>query len=571
MSDDLQYYPRSAKDYFDLMIRAKRAMVDSGQTSWTAEDSGDYGITLLMLVSQALADLDIGVDNRTKQTASTENASVFEAVIDTARHLGYKPRMPSPAVILLSVTVDGATEIHQGDKFGKDLESGETIIFQAARDCVFEEAGTKTFPAIQGEVKTTSKTGDGTKFQKVYLPHSNVSGNHIIVTVTPKSSSEAIAYDSVTSWLVSGPSSAHYTVEEDYNGRPIIIFGDGVYGRKPPVGSTITVSYRICNGSLGNVSPGTMRPLFSNSHITSVSNYSPHELTLASAVSSTSTEVTVEDSSFIGNFPEAGVAFLNYEDAFSYDGISGNTFQNVTGVGQYHSEGTPVSYSDTEALGEDRPTLREIKLEAPRQNKLKTCAGSHLDYNYLVSSGMSRVARAFSYSVAHTVHLQVVPYYAGVPDEDFLNEVRDFIEGAYSARHSVIVEPPKYVYIDTRLKIVPMPGYDFEAEIEPKIRNLIEYFLSPLSLSPDRRRYVSSWGRDVKRNELVYLILRYYGGVYVADLEFEVFKRSTDLEGNSDIHLEGSQIANIGTIEIREASETGSFEDVVSASIFEGE
>jgi hypothetical protein len=48
-----------------------------------------------------------------------------------------------------------------------------------------------------------------------------------------------------------GPSDPVYTLNRETG---TITFGDGVYGATPPVGSTISVSYRYGAGSAGNIS-----------------------------------------------------------------------------------------------------------------------------------------------------------------------------------------------------------------------------------------------------------------------------------------------------------------------------
>lgn len=60
----------------------------------------------------------------------------------------------------------------------------------------------------------------------------------------------------VDTFAYSKPTSKHYMVELDDNYLPFIKFGNGVYGEKPPVNSTINGSFYVTNGNEGNVAKG---------------------------------------------------------------------------------------------------------------------------------------------------------------------------------------------------------------------------------------------------------------------------------------------------------------------------
>lgn len=58
---------------------------------------------------------------------------------------------------------------------------------------------------------------------------------------------------------VSTPEARHYTVQFDEKDGAWVLFGDGVYGRRPPVGlNNIRASYRVGGGTVGNVPAGTL-------------------------------------------------------------------------------------------------------------------------------------------------------------------------------------------------------------------------------------------------------------------------------------------------------------------------
>lgn len=58
---------------------------------------------------------------------------------------------------------------------------------------------------------------------------------------------------------LSGPDSRDYYVRFDENQIASVVFGDGVYGKRPPVGTNnIRARYRVGGGEVGNVAPGTI-------------------------------------------------------------------------------------------------------------------------------------------------------------------------------------------------------------------------------------------------------------------------------------------------------------------------
>src|SRR5262249_6095618 len=70
--------------------------------------------------------------------------------------------------------------------------------------------------------------------------------------------------DVVTSWspkadlLESGPADANFVVEVENDGHAHLRFGDGDLGRMPDAGTVFDATYRVGNGSAGNVGAETI-------------------------------------------------------------------------------------------------------------------------------------------------------------------------------------------------------------------------------------------------------------------------------------------------------------------------
>lgn len=537
-NEKLVFVPRTRKEIFDSAIRVKRDMVNAGETAYTSEAPNDFGITLLSVVASTLADQEVWVDARLKQAALI-NASHVESVVDNSRSLGYIRSGPKSSVILCAVTASAPTFLASSSVLKKELSSGKTIYFEILSDLTFEAAGTKQVYAIQGEAQLLSVTGTGLPRQQIYFSHSKVNSGVIAISV------DSVLATQVSSFQFSDSDDSHYRVEFDYYGRPIIIWGDGVYGKIPAKDSTILLSFYTSEGLLGNVPPGTLELIIPNDLISLVTNEGPTTGELVGLVTPLSTEVTIVDDGSIVGFATTGFAYID-EDLFNYDGITGVTFENVTGLTEAHSSGEIVRYTLESTLGEDAESLTDIKTNAMRANKIKTSANSTLDYAYLASKVVG-VKRAYAYNLAHSMFIQVVPSYGGVPSTDLKQTVYNYIEPLSNGRHLLNILDPKYVYIDVELTITPMPGVSFEETITPLVSTIAENFLSPLTTFRDKY-YTTTWGGTVRRENLTYILLYLLGGRYIAGVEVTGFKKSTAFSGNINIDLEANEISNKGEI-----------------------
>lgn len=72
----------------------------------------------------------------------------------------------------------------------------------------------------------------------------------VVATASPLGREE---WTPVPHLLDSGETDRHFVVDVDHEGRAELRFGDGVYGRRPGDASELYVSYRVGNGTAGNV------------------------------------------------------------------------------------------------------------------------------------------------------------------------------------------------------------------------------------------------------------------------------------------------------------------------------
>lgn len=543
MADEITsiaYAPLTEAEIFYNMLLEKRDLV-SGGLKWTTESDADYGIALMRIIAHGLALGTRYTDNR-----ATQGYLIYaiddEAVHGGCRGIGYKIRGPVASTILLSVTASGAATLPAGTKVVKTNSSGSQIQFETISDLVFTSAGVKSVYASQGLTYSITSIGDNTEYQTLMLPKYPVAYCSVAVVVGGD------LWTEVTDFITSGPNSKHYTVEYDYKGQAKIEFGDGQFGMKPISGSSIIASYRTCDGAQGNVAPGSMTLINSIPRITGVTNQAPAEGILKYAVTANSTQVELEDDGAINSFAASGVGYIN-EDSFSYISKSGNKFMGVTGLENSHGVGESVTYSNRYTIGLDRESNRKAKINALRNNRIKTSANSVTDYEFLARK-VPGVARAKAVANNNIVNIQIVPADAGVPTSQLINTTLTYLSGKKNARHTISVVQPKYVYIDVTVEVTAAASYSFNDEIKPTVLGEIQNFLHPLDMTDDELYYQNGWGRLVKKSVLIKNLMGLSDGMLLSDVNITVFKKSTDSTGSSNIVLRDDEIAHVGVVRV---------------------
>lgn len=229
-------------------------------------DFSEGNIFIIMIgIFSAIAEvLHYYIDNMASETFFV-TARRYSSVKKHAGLVDYHIRcaIPSQVDVLLSLTNGnpstrtiiipaGIEFISAGD--GKKYISTKNIVWPYGSYGVY-------IPVAQKEYKADIEFGVNTSDSIViYLGDlgsglSYVEGS-MVLTLTNN--------DIVDQWLLvdtfaySKPNSKHYMVELDDNYLPYIKFGNGVYGSKPPINSTITGSFYVTFGSEGNVEAGRL-------------------------------------------------------------------------------------------------------------------------------------------------------------------------------------------------------------------------------------------------------------------------------------------------------------------------
>lgn len=189
-----------------------------------------------------------------------DSATLRENVVSLARNIGYIPRSRRSSKARITFTVDLANNdtrtvtLKAGPVALGNVQQGN-YIFSIPEDFVTTKNDDlkATFSDLQvyeGIYLTKTFTVDySLPNQRYIIPNANVDTTSIRVTVSSVTNE---IYENYTNVLSVNSSSKVFLLQEIEDEKYEILFGDNILGKKPPAGSTITVSYIVTNGKVGN-------------------------------------------------------------------------------------------------------------------------------------------------------------------------------------------------------------------------------------------------------------------------------------------------------------------------------
>ena len=189
-----------------------------------------------------------------------DSATLRENVVALARNIGYVPRSTrsSKAVVNFSVDLgsnDTRVVILKAGQVALGNQEGGQYIFSIPDDFIATvddnaQALFNDLSVYEGIYLTKSFTIDySLPNQRFILPNPNIDTTSIRVTVESTTKEIYALYDNI---LRVDATSKLFLIQEIEDEQYEILFGDGILGKKPPAGATVTVSYIVTNGPLAN-------------------------------------------------------------------------------------------------------------------------------------------------------------------------------------------------------------------------------------------------------------------------------------------------------------------------------
>jgi hypothetical protein len=265
VADNL-YLPQvdyTSRDYASLSKDLK-ALIPNFAPQWTSRDSGDFGIVLLELFAYLGDLLNYQID-RAANEAFISTATQRDTVLNLAKLLNYIPNDVNAATGTVTLSNSGATEatIAAGTEVSTTADGINPAVTFTLNEAVNVPAqvgivnGTASVAVTQGKSTTeTVGTSTGTPNQEFPLSNTGViTGAGITVTVA------GITYSKINFIIDANSTDAVYYTYTDGAGITYVVFGDGISGRIPPNGSSISVTYRYSetSGSVGNVAANSVK------------------------------------------------------------------------------------------------------------------------------------------------------------------------------------------------------------------------------------------------------------------------------------------------------------------------
>ena len=196
-----------------------------------------------------------------------DSATLRENVVSLARNIGYVPRSKTAAraAITFNVTANttSPTMTLEPGLVCVGRQNDSDVVFSISESItsnttVTSGIGTASFGSatdpihvMEGTFLTSQFVVDGSLEQRFILDNSNIDTSSIVAYVgTPGVLGKQ--YKMIDNIVGISSISDTYLIQEVQDERYELLFGDGVFGRKPQNGAVITVQYVVTSGSEGN-------------------------------------------------------------------------------------------------------------------------------------------------------------------------------------------------------------------------------------------------------------------------------------------------------------------------------
>lgn len=237
---------------------------------WTSRDSSDLGIVLLELFAY-MGDIMSFYIDRAANESFLSTATQRSSVIALSNMFGYIPDMGAAAYTTLNFTnvldaVDGDPEANKlwippltkvststvidGETVTVQFETMNTEPLSVAAASVLADVPAREGKTVTYEELTYAFNGLPNQFFKLSQSPAEIYTMSVFVDNVP--------YRRVNYLLDADGSDAVYTTAVDSSGNTYVVFGDNIGGRIPPKNAVVYASYRVINGSIGNVAANTL-------------------------------------------------------------------------------------------------------------------------------------------------------------------------------------------------------------------------------------------------------------------------------------------------------------------------
>lgn len=190
-----------------------------------------------------------------------DSAQKYDSVVSHAKELNYLPQSSKSSVAELNLTFEtngltGQLIIPKGTRFSGINSNGtytfvtnETSVYVSAND-TYQVANLVIY---EGDYFQDSYVVDlNIENQQFLITNKNVDISSVQVTVIENNGANTYSFSKVNTLFGLNDESEIYFLQAAQNNLYEIVFGDGLFGRKPLNSAVININYRVCNGTESN-------------------------------------------------------------------------------------------------------------------------------------------------------------------------------------------------------------------------------------------------------------------------------------------------------------------------------
>jgi hypothetical protein len=394
MVDYIPQVDYTSRDYSSIK-EDMLSLVPNFTNKWSATDPADFGVVLVELFAYMGDLLNYYIDRAANENF-IQSATQSSTILKLASLYGYSPYSitPSTASVTFANVSSSSILVPTGTLLSAGVDNdGNNIYFETTSDATVPANGSvASIPVKQGSTIYTETVGtsDGSANQKFSLANVNVDLTSITVAAANR------AYTQVTNTLYYNNADKVFSAKTDSDNITSITFGDGISGAIPPNGTTVLITYRICNGLTGNVVANAISTIVDT-------GYDSVSISSSTAASGGTDSETAESVRF--NAPlflrsgNRAVSIVDYQNlALNISGVA-----KARAVSQYFSQVIIFIMGDN--WGQPSTTLRtsvinELTNKVPPSTSLQIVGGTlaYLQFgitvNALPSYNVSAVATA---------------------------------------------------------------------------------------------------------------------------------------------------------------------------------
>jgi len=268
-----------AKD-FDSIVDAliSFATVNFGPTTnanrqWTDFNADDFSRTWLELLAYVGDLIFFYLDIQATQS-NLVTATIRKNVLDIAKQFGFVVSTASSASGVAKFSLSAPGTIPVG--FRVSAENGQEFFTSSSSPIPGSTIFEIFLPVVQGVQREETFIARGVQNEEITLGVTGLvidTTNPISSLISPSVIVNADVYELVNTFIRSFPTDKHFRVLVDPEGRAIIRFGDGIFGKQLTPNDAIEVDYRTGGGAAGNIPANTLVTLLdASSFVSAVSN-----------------------------------------------------------------------------------------------------------------------------------------------------------------------------------------------------------------------------------------------------------------------------------------------------------